>query len=104
MRLLLLLLLFVLLLLLFSEFDERLVLDNLLPNKLDLVVGVVAFVDKFNIDDCDEGEPVSITCTKFEGNTPILPFSLPFHQPIDRTMFVIGDQPKKAEFLYSTGC
>lgn len=79
--LLLLLILLILLLLLFSELVERLFLDNLLPNKFNLFVGVV---DEDSIADCVECEPDSITWTKLDGNTPILPFNLPFHQPVKK--------------------
>lgn len=74
-----------LLLLLFSEFDERLVFEVLFAKIFSLlfVDGVVLAVEGELIIGCADGEPVSITCTKFDGKTPTLPFSLPFHQPVE---------------------
>lgn len=75
--LLLLLELLLLLLMVFRELDEMLFLGvTLEPNMLfNLFDGCVD-------EEIDDGELVdSITCTKFEGNTPILPFNLPLHQP-----------------------
>lgn len=63
--------------LLFREFDDRLVFEFLLaPNKLSLP-GVLGKLEA-SVVAC---ELLSITCTKFDGKTPIFPLDLPFHQP-----------------------
>ena len=82
MRLLLLLLVLLLLLfklfplllmILFKEFDELFLDDTFELNKL---LNLFELVDEELTIGVD-----SITCTKFDGNTPILPLSLPRHQP-----------------------
>lgn len=68
--LLLLRLLPLLVLMLFKEFDDILFfVITSEPNRL------LSLLELF------ETEPESITLTKLDGNTPVLPFSLPFHQP-----------------------
>lgn len=90
--LLLLILLLLLLLMLLSEFDERLVLGVLFaPNML------------FNllVDERIEGDDsVSITSTKFEGNTPILPLSFPLHQPVTGDVFVMMGFCNRKEYNF----
>lgn len=63
--------------LLFREFDERLVLEFLAaPNKLSLPGAFWELATSVAV--C---ELLSITCTKLDGKTPILPLDFPFHQP-----------------------
>jgi len=69
-----------------SELDDRLLLEpSLEPNMLFNLLPVVLCCCWRDVTTLEFAFVVSTT-TKFDGKTPILPLSLPFHQP--RGIFV----------------